>query len=111
MADGFRFEKDDAGIKRVANGPGVAHALDKAAAKAEGKIKALAGNLSAGAFLGFRGSIRSIKSRDVSGEQTAYVGSDSPGWHLQEFGTSRTRPKAIIRRGMKTSGIRFEEGR
>lgn len=111
MADGFRFEPDRAGIERVATGPAVDAVLNERAQAAAGKMRNLAGSLRAGSFFRFRSSIRVIRARGHGDDRAAYVGSDSPGWHLQEFGTARERPRAIIRRAMKsTPGIRFEEG-
>lgn len=111
MAEGFRFDPDTAGIDRVSTGPQIAPVIDIAAAKAEQTMRQLAGRLSGQAFMGFRRTIRRRRARSVDGEMTAYVGSDSPVWHLQEYGTEHTRALAIIRRAMKkTAGIRFEEG-
>lgn len=111
MADGFRFDPHLPGIAKVSTGPGVAPLLDKAAEKAATKMKGLAGKMKSSAFFDFRKSIKTVKSHTIAaGDAVAYVGSDSPGWHLQEFGTASQPPRAIIRRGMKTSGIRFEEG-
>lgn len=110
MADGWRFEPDRPGIEAVAHGPAVKPALDAAATKAAGSMRNLAGALRSASFFRFRSSISAIPAELVHGEMTAYAGSDSPGWHLQEYGTARAKPTAIIRRGMKQSGIRFEEG-
>lgn len=110
MPGGFRFDPHLPGIKAVSTGPGVAPFIDKAAGKAAGKMRNLASKLKRSAFFDFRDSIKTVKSRTIGEDVVAYVGSDSPGWHLQEFGTARQQPRAIIRRGMKQSGIRFEEG-
>lgn len=110
MAAGFRFEPDPAGIDRVSTGEAIAPAIDIAAAKVEQQMRTLSGRLSAAAFMGFRRTIRRLRARSVEGEQTAYVGSDSPVWHLQEYGTEHTRPHAILRRAIKLAGLRFEEG-
>lgn len=110
MAAGFRFDPHLPGIEAVSTGAGVAPALDKAAEKAATKMRNLAAKMKSSDFFDFRKSISTVKSRKIAGEQVAYVGSDSPGWHLQEFGTAQQKPRAIIRRGMKQSGIRFEEG-
>lgn len=110
MPGGWRFDPDPAGIKEVAHGPAVKPALDAAASKAAGAMKNLAGRLRSASFFQFRSSVKAIPAEMVDGEMTAYAGSDSPGWHLQEYGTARAKPTAIIRRGMKQSGIRFEEG-
>lgn len=110
MANGWRFEPDAAGIEAAAHGPAVKPALDAAASKAAGAMKNLAGRLRSPSFFSFRSSVKAIPAEMIDGEMTAFAGSDSPGWHLQEFGTAHAKPTAIIRRGMKQSGIRFEEG-
>ena len=107
---GYDLEPDAAGIEKAANGPAAKAALDSAAGKAASAMKSLAGALKSASFFQFRKTVKAIPAEMVDGEMTAFVGSDSPGWHLQEFGTAHEKPKAIIRRGMKQSGIRFEEG-
>lgn len=110
MAGGFRFDPNPAGIDDLAKGsPATAFALEEAAAIAAENMTRLA-TLSGSAFFDFRGSIDWFDARDVGGELVAYAGSDSPGWHLQEYGTSRLHPFAILRKGIKAAGIRFEEG-
>lgn len=110
MADGFRFAPHLPGIEKVSKGPAIMPELDKAAEKAAGKMRGFASGMKRSAFFDFRGSIRVVRSRMEGDEAVAYVGSGAPGWHLQEFGTARQRPRAVIRRGMKASGIKFEEG-
>lgn len=119
MNDDFRFDPDPQGIETVSStGPVVAAALTDAAVRAGAKMKALAAGMDRDDFFGFRDSIRVIPAReDVrrisvgSVDGAAFVGSDSPGWHLQEFGTRRTRARAIIRRALRAvPGIDFKEG-
>ena len=115
----FRFEPDPRGIEEVSTqGPVVAAALTDAAENAAAKMKSLAAGMDAEDFFGFRESIAVIPAaedtrRIAIGSQkgAAFVGSSSPGWHLQEFGTRRQRPRSIIRRALRmVPGIDFKEG-
>lgn len=116
--DEFRFEPDPRGIEEItSSGPAVDRALNEAADKAAELMRRNARTLDADDFFGMRDSISVIPARgDTSriaiGSQdgVAFVGSDSPGWHLQEYGTARQAPRAIIRRAMRAvRGVRFEE--
>lgn len=111
MADGWKFRPDEAGIKAVSTGPGVDVALNLAAQAAAARMRSLAAGMKSGSFFKFRSTIKAVKASGTGKERAAYAGSSSPGWHLQEFGTAHDRPHAVIRRGMKASGVRFEEGK
>jgi hypothetical protein len=108
MVRDFRFDPDPAGIKKISEeGAAVNRALDLAADDAAAGMKRLAGGLDRDDFFGFRDSIKTIPAKDG----VAYVGSDSPGWHLQEFGTRHTRPRAVLRRALRAvRGLNFKEG-
>jgi len=115
----FRFEPDPKGIEEVSTtGPVVAAALTDAAERAASKMKTLSAGMGSEDFFGFRDSIHVIPAaedprRMAIGSQkgVAFVGSDSPGWHLQEFGTRRQRARAIIRRALRAvPGVDFKEG-
>lgn len=119
MNDEFRFEPDPDGIAEVSeHGPAVAAALTDAAERAASKMRSLSGGMDSEDFFGFRDSIKVIPAaedtrRMAIGSQkgVAFVGSDSPGWHLQEFGTRRQRPRSIIRRALRmVPGVDFKEG-
>lgn len=111
MSRDFRFVPDRPGIAAVSSGPGVALALTAAATGALRRMESLSSGMHRGTFFDFQGSLGVIAARPVRGEFVAYVGSNSPGWHLQEYGTLYRPPRAIIRRGIKATGIKFEEGR
>jgi hypothetical protein len=108
----FRFTPDRVGIEQVANGPAVAIALNAAAADAKRRMDSAAARMRPGSFFEFRHSIQVIPAKTFTGrEPVAYVGSTSPGWHLQEYGTLYHPPDAIIRRAMRmVKGLTFEEG-
>jgi hypothetical protein len=111
MTAGWRFEPDPAGIEALCKRSApTAVALNTAAAEAERNMQRLA-TMSGSAFFEFRDSIHSVAAKIEGDELTAYAGSDSPGWHLQEYGTSRLSPRGIIRKGIKAAKIKFEEGR
>lgn len=117
--DDFRFVPDPDGIAEVSeHGPAVAAALTDAAERAAAKMKTLSAGMARDDFFGFSSSIKVIPAAEdtrriaIGSEKgVAFVGSDSPGWHLQEFGTRRQRPRAILRRALRmVPGIDFKEG-
>lgn len=115
---GFDFQPDRAGIEKVStSGPAVAKALNDAADRAAVNMRRLCGSLEADDFFRFRESIEVVPAAGEqriavgSAHDVAFVGSTSSGWHLQEFGTRFSRPRAIIRRALRqTRGIDFKEG-
>lgn len=101
---GFRFELDASGVDEVVNGRGVAEHLTAIAADARTKIQRRA-PFGRDAFFDYHGSIRYVPARRGPDGLEAAVGSDSPAWHLVEFGTARYEPRAPIRRGVEEAGI------
>lgn len=107
MRGGFEFKPDKAGIERVLEGPGVARVLDRSAESAASKMRAMAPR----GFFRYKESISAKKARKTSEGLAAAAGSDSPGWHLVEFGTVSQPPRAVIRKALRSiRSIRFEEG-
>lgn len=107
MRTGFEFKPDNKGIENVLEGPGVARALDTVAEEAASKMRSMAPR----GFFDFKKRITTRKAKKTGAGLAAAVGSDSPGWHLQEFGTARQPPRATIRKALRSmSGIKFEEG-
>lgn len=117
MAD-FRFELDEQGVAEITSGgPAVDRALNAAADRAADNMRRNARRFEVDDYFRFAQSIKVIPARDdpsriaIGSEPgVAYVGSDSPGWHLQEYGTARQSPRAVIRRGLRAvKDLRFEE--
>lgn len=111
MSESFRFVPDPHGIDEISKGKAVAVLLTDAAERGAARVRNLAKNLKRSDFLSFRDAIAVMPAKKVGDTYEAAVTADSPGWHLQEYGTSRIRAKAIIRKGMRQApGIDFEEG-
>lgn len=110
MTSSFRYEPDRIAAELLAASAASA-ALNLAAQAALLRMRTFAGGMRATSYFAFRGSLSVIHARPHDPDPTAYVGSSSPGWHLQEYGTQHNAPRAILRRGIKAIGIRFEEGR
>lgn len=107
---GFRFEPDRAGIRNVSTGPAVDDVLYEAARAGLAAAKA---NAPTGKnFMGYKRRLRVYKSRrQPDGSRAAFFGTSSPVWHLVEFGGAWTRPRAVLRRALRSiPGIRVEEG-
>lgn len=106
----FKFEPDRAGIEDVVNGPGVADYLTAVAKDAADRIRRRAPH-GRDAFFNYWKSVRHVPAtRGPDGTLEAAAGSDSPGWHLAEYGTERLAPLAPIRRGVEEVGIKIEGG-
>lgn len=106
----FKFERDDSGISEVVNGPGVAEHLTAVARDAADRIKRRAPQ-GRDSFFNYWRSVRYVPAQMTGDGLEAAAGSDSPGWHLAEYGTSRLAPIAPIRRGVEEVGIELEGGR
>lgn len=109
MTSSFRFDRDDQGIEGAANGPAIGDLLTNAAQQGAASAEGL-GPRRATSFMNWRKSIRAVPARRTSEGMEAAFGSDSPGWHLVEYGTANTRPYAALRRAARAVGLRFEEG-
>lgn len=106
----FRFEPDKPGIEDVVNGPGVADYLTAIARDAADRIRRRAPH-GRDAFFNYWRSVRYVPAqRGPDGTLEAAAGSDSPGWHLAEYGTERLAPIAPIRRGVEEVGIEIKTG-
>lgn len=57
---------------------------------------------------GFMGLRHTYRGGSEGGHAAVFAG---PGWHLAEFGTVRTAPKAPLRRTLGALGIKLAEGR
>ena len=109
MTSSFTFKPDDRGIADAVNGEGVAEHLTAIVADARTKIQRRAPH-GRDAFYDYHRSIRYVPARRTPDGLEAAVGSDSPGWHLVEYGTQRFSPLAPIRRGVEEAGIELTEG-
>jgi hypothetical protein len=107
---GFRFEANPAGIREVTTGPAVRDVLYDAARA--GYTAAKANAPTGKAFMGYKRRLRVVKARRApDGTWAAWFGTSSPVWHLVEFGGAWTRPRAVLRRALRSiPGIRVEEG-
>lgn len=110
MTGEFTFVPDEHGIFELTSGEEIAPLLDQAARNAADRMRTLSAQMHRSSYFAFRASIVTRAARRGPDRVfVAYAGSTSPGWHLQEFGTSRQPPRAILRRGIAQSGITFRE--
>ncbi len=109
MTSSFKFTPDQRGIDDVLTGPDLGKFLTDVAVDAAGRIEKH-GPTSKDSFMGWKGSVVALPARPDGDSIAALVGSESPGWHLVEYGTATTQPYAAIRKGVRETGVRFEEG-
>lgn len=55
---------------------------------------------------GFMGPASQLQAR--MGPDGGQIVHDSPGWHLEEFGTPHTLPRAPLRKGVEGAGMKFQ---
>lgn len=105
----FRFDPDAGGIRDLLTGRPVADLLTETARNARELVLKYAPS-DPDDFFRYRSSVRYVPAQTVSNldDMFAAVGSDSPGWHLVEFGTVRYPARAPIRRGVQESGIELD---
>lgn len=108
MADkGFRFTPNEDGIHEVSTGAEVGKLLTQYARDAARNIKRLAPTKRG--FMDYRKNVKAIAARRGPDGFEAQVVVDTPVWHLPEYGTAEHRATAPIRKGVKETGIQFEE--
>lgn len=105
-AGGFKFERDDAGIRKVLEGPGVAKHLTDAAVQVRERIQRYAPR----GFMGYWRSVRYVPAKAGPDGLEAAAGVDSPVWHLPEYGTANYPARAPIRKGARDVLADFKEG-
>jgi hypothetical protein len=103
---GFKFEPDEAGIKKVLAGPGVGKALTDAAVKMRERIQRYAPR----GFMGYWKSVRYVPAKPGPDGLEAAAGVDSPVWHLPEYGTASYPARSPIRRAARDVLDDFQEG-
>lgn len=99
----FKFTPNHAGIARLAKGPGVTGFVNKNAqrvlqnAKADGSVD-----------VEYRASL-SMTPAVVGSDEPAKVHSDSPFWHLFEFGSINNPPYRPLTNAVRDAGLKFED--
>lgn len=106
MSSPFRFTRDEAGIRDVLEGPGVATALNDAAGKMRERIQRYAPK----GFMGYWKSVRYVPAKPGPDGLEAAAGVDSPVWHLPEYGTANYPARAPIRKAAREVLSDFKEG-
>jgi len=107
MPVGFRFTPDDQGIYEVANGAGVRGILTERAQVAAKEVRRLSPKKRH--FFSYTKSVKAVPAKKVGKGYESAVEVDSPGWHLVEYGSRYSTATAPLRRGVRNSGLRFEE--
>jgi hypothetical protein len=102
----FTFEPDEAGIRKVLEGPGVADTLTAAAVQMRERIQRYAPR----GFIGYWRSARYVPARQGPDGLEAAAGNDSPVWHLPEYGTVNYPARAPIRKAAREVLAEFKEG-
>jgi hypothetical protein len=104
----FKFTPNRRGIDEVLEGPGVERLLDELAERVASEIRS---NAPVGSdFMDYRAGIDTEPAhRGFDGLEAAVV-VDSPGWHLVEYGSVNTAPRAIIANAARAVLDNFEEG-
>lgn len=105
MPGSFTFKRNDRGIEEVLEGPGVAAHLDELAERVAAEIRSNAPD----GFMDYADGIDTEPAhRGLSGLEAGVVVS-SPGWHLPEYGSVHTAPRAIIANAARSVLDQFEE--
>lgn len=104
---GFRFVPDEAGIKEVSTGDGVADFLTDVAGEAAARVRARGPK--GDDFFDYGSSVKAVPAYDGPDGTEAGVQVGSPGWHLPEYGTARISPRAPLRKGVSEI-VDFKEG-
>lgn len=104
-AKGFRFEPNPHGIHKVGTGPGVIALVNRNAGYVLESARATPD--ADAEYLRSLGKTPAAVDRD--GTVAASVYSDSPFWHLFEFGSINNAPIRPLSRAVTDTGLRFEE--
>lgn len=99
----MKFTLNHAGVKRIAEGPGVVAMVNRNADRVLAQAK---GNSAVDDE--YRASL-SVQPATVGSDEPAKVQSSSPFWHLFEFGSIKNPPYRPLTRAVIDAGLKFEE--
>lgn len=101
------FRRNNRGIDEALQGAEMRRHLNNAADTVADEIRRNAPR----GFMSYEEGIGTEDARPgPSGDLESAVVVDSPGWHLVEYGSVNTAPRAIIRNAVRSAGLDFEEG-
>lgn len=98
----MRFNLNQAGIRRVAQGAGVTRFVNTNARRVLQQAKATPGVDDE--FLASLAMVPAVEGSDAP----ATVESDSPFWHLHEYGSINNPPTRPLSRAVTDAGLEFE---